>query len=270
MPIIAISRAIFSGGLPIAEKLAERLGYPCAGRDELHESMEQFGLSDELLQSIFLGLQDGVISPSRRVAILNLHRAALLRYVKAGNLVYHGSVGHLLLSSIPNILRVRINASMDKRVHLAMKSRRINHDQAIGIIRKDDQECEAGARCLYDVDWRDPSLYDLVLNVNNISVDNAVEVLFRMEQFETFHASPTSRREYNDLFLSCVVWAELVNHPQLAGADIMVTASEGRVTVHGQVRSKEMVEAIPGVVEKVEGVLSVNCNVVVGSFLWAD
>ena len=265
MSIITISRGIFSGGLAIAEKLADQLQHPCIGRQDLFQTVKQFGLPDLVLKSIYNGDASFMRSPAHRTAILNMYRASLLRCAQGGNLVYHGAVGHLLLSSIPNILRVRIIASIDFRIKVAMKLREINHDQAFAIIKKDDQECDFAARNLYNVDWQDPSLYDITLNLNNISIENAAELLIHMLHQDNFIPSPSSQHEYEDLFLGCVVWAELIKNPETCKADIMVTANDGHIAVHGHASTEKIINTIPIVARQIEGVKEVLCMVDVGS-----
>lgn len=266
MPIITISSGLFSGGISIAESLADKLQYPCIGREELYSSMrEQFGLSDEFFQTVYDDLLRGIASPSRRIAVLNMHRAALLRYAESGNLIYHGAVGHLLLSSIPNVLKARINVSMDLRIQMAMRTRNISYDQAVALIKKDDLECENGARSLYDVDWKDPLLYDIVLNLNHVTVDNGVHLLSQMAEFEHFACSPTSKREYQELTLCSVVWAALLSNPETRSSDIMVTAHGDKVTLHGYVFSAQVADTITDIVNGIPKVKSVEYNIEIGT-----
>lgn len=264
MSIITISRGIFSGGLAIAANLAEQLHYPCIGREDLYRTVKKFGLPDVFLRSIYDGDASFMQSPGNRTAILNMFRAALLKCAQDVNLIYHGAVGHLLLSSIPNILRVRIIANIDLRINMAMKLRNINHNQAFAIIKKDDQECDFAARNLYNVDWQDPSLYDITLNLNNISIENAVSLLIHMSRQNNFIPSSSSHREYEDLYLGCLVWAELFKNPETCNANIMVTANDGYIAVHGHASSEEIVQKIPIVAKNIEGVKEVVCKVDVG------
>jgi len=265
MPIITISSGLFSGGFTIAEKLADKLQYPCIGREELYRSMERFGLTEELHRSLYSSMLHGNVSPGMRIALINMHRAALLLCAENGNLIYHGAVGHLLLSSISNILKVRVNLSMDLRVQSAMRLRSMNHDEAGALISKDDQECENGARGLYDVNWKDPLLYDVVLNLNHISLDNAVELLSRAAEFEDFVCSPNSKKEFQDLTLGSVVWATLLCNPLTSNANLMVTACGGLVTVYGQVSSEQAATAISDIVRSIEGVKTVSSHVGIGT-----
>lgn len=261
MSIITISRGVFSGGRTIAKMLAEQLHYPCIGREDLYQAVNKFGLPDLVQRSIYNGDAAFMQSPANRTAILNLYRAALLNCAQDGNLVYHGTVGHLLLSSIPNILRVRINASIDYRINVGMESRDINHDLAFAIIKKDTQECDFAARNLYNVDWQDPSLYDVTLNLNNISIEDAVELLLHMSRMKSFMPSSSAQCEYKDLYLGCVVWAELFKNPETSNADLMVIAKDGHIAIHGHAGNEKIVSAIPNVAKQIEGVVKVSCMV---------
>ena len=52
MAIITISRGTFSGGKALAERLAERLDYPCLSREEiLQDAADEFGISQEGLSA---------------------------------------------------------------------------------------------------------------------------------------------------------------------------------------------------------------------------
>ena len=53
MAIITISRGSYSRGKEIAEKVAEKLGYECIGRDTLIEASEQFNIPEiKLIRAI--------------------------------------------------------------------------------------------------------------------------------------------------------------------------------------------------------------------------
>ena len=48
MAIIMISRGTLSGGKAVAERVADRLGYPCLSREEtVREVIEKYGISEK-------------------------------------------------------------------------------------------------------------------------------------------------------------------------------------------------------------------------------
>lgn len=134
-----------------------------------------------------------------------------------------------------------------------------DHQKAFTMIQEKDRESEILARNLYSVDWQEPSLYDIIFNLNNVRVENAVELLVHMSMQNNFTPSPSARREHEDLFLGCLVWAELIKSPLTCHSNIMVTANGGRVAVHGHARSEEIIREIPIIANQIDGVKKVIC-----------
>ena len=116
MSIITISRGSYSRGRDVAEKLARELGYDCVSREVVLEASEQFDIPEiQLIHAIedapsFL---DRLTRGKERY--VSYVRAALLKRVQRGNLVYHGFAGHLLLREAPTVLKVRVIAAMEGR-----------------------------------------------------------------------------------------------------------------------------------------------------------
>ena len=152
------------------------LGHPCISREVVLDAAEDSGVKERELQST---LEDPPRfwekTPGRIPAHLNLVRAALLRRAQAGDLVYHGYAGHLLLSGISHVLRVRIIAGTELRIAALMEDYHMSRKEATAHLRKLDIQLIKWTRFLYGVEWQDPSLYDVVLNVDHIDVDGAVD-----------------------------------------------------------------------------------------------
>jgi cytidylate kinase len=200
MSIITISRGSYYRGKEVAEKLAQKLGYRCISRDILLEASEEFNIPEiKLIRAI----QD---SPSilnrltrqkeRYVAYI---RAALLKHVQKDNVVYHGLFGHFFLQDIPHVLKVRIVADLEARVADEVKREGISEARAREIIMKDDEERRKWALHLYGADWWDATLYDLVIHLKTISVNDAVNLLCQLVQLPGFQTTPESQEAINNL-----------------------------------------------------------------------
>jgi cytidylate kinase len=271
MAIITISRGTFSGGKKIAEDLAARVGYPCASLEIIFDAAhKEFGIPEAELKAPFLKRPSfWKQSPGRRIAMHNILRAALLKLSKSGNLVYYGFAGHLLLGGVSHVLRVRIIAGMEYRVAAAMKLCAVTREQAVSMIRNDDKQSIYWARFLYGVDWQDPSLYDVILNLQRVSINGAVETLIQMTGMEEFKPTEASLQAFEDLLLSSMVWAELSKNPWTRLANIRVDAKKGHVTITGDAGSDQIVKAISNMAMHVDGVKELTCDVGVGSnWLW--
>jgi cytidylate kinase len=228
MSIITISRGSYSHGKEVAEKLAQKLGYECISREVLLKASKQFNIPEiKLAQalnsapSIFDRITFG---KEKYVAYI---RAALLNQAKKDNLVYHGLAGHFLLQGIPHVLKVNIIADLEDRVSEQMRRENLSADEARKKLRKEDEELRKWSQRLYGVNTWDPILYNLVIHIGPITVDDAAEVISSVVKLPCFQTTPQSQEILNDLLLASRVQAALVE--EFPGAT--VTAKEGKVQV---------------------------------------
>ena len=200
MPIITISRGSYSRGKEVAEKLAQKLGYECISRDILLEASEQFNIPEiKLIRAIHDApsiLERFTHGKERYVAYL---RSTLLKHVQKDNVVYHGLAGHYFLQGIPHVIKVRIMADLEDRVQEEMRRENISAEEARHILRKDDDERRRWGIQLYGVDTWDPKLYDMVLHIKSLTVDDAVDLISQAAQLPRFQATPESQRLLDDM-----------------------------------------------------------------------
>ena len=265
MAIVAISRGSYTGGIAVAERLATELGHPCTSREVVLEAALDSGVDERELQST---LQDPPRfwekTPGRIPAHLNLVRAALLRRAQAGGLVYHGYAGHLLLGGISHVLRVRIIAGTEMRLAALMEDYHMSRKEATAHLRKLDAQLMKWTRFLYGVEWQDPSLYDVVLNLDHINIDGAATMLAQMTRLDDFQPTDASRKAFENLCLSSFVWAALTKDQRTRTANIRVAADAGAVYITGVAANARIVNAIQEVAAQVNGVQKVDSQVGVG------
>ena len=265
MAIVTISRGTFSGGKAVAETLAQRLQYPCVSREIILDAAKQYGIPEQKLTA---ALQEPPSFwqqvPEKRIAYLSFVTAALLERAKEGNLVYHGHAGQLLLSGISHTIRARVIADMEFRIKAAMQQRDLTREDAIAAIEKVDKERVKWTRFLYGVEWQDPALYDVVLNLEHLTVSAAAETLARMTDLADFQPTAASKRAFDNLLLSSRVWAELTRNEQTKGANVRVQADSGKVTISGSAGTERALEAISNIAMRVGGVREVRSEVGIG------
>ncbi|MBN2032419.1 MAG: cytidylate kinase family protein [Deltaproteobacteria bacterium] len=267
MAMITISRGTFSGGKALAECLSERLGYPCLSREQvLADAAKEYGIAKKDLAAAFSEpslLWEQV--PGKRIAYLKCVTAAILQRAEQGNLVYHGHAGHVLLRGLSHVLRVRVVADMEFRIKAAMDRLNLTRDGAVAHIERIDSERRKWSRFLYGIDWEDPRLYDVVLNLERLSIGGACETIIRMTTLDEFRMSASSEKTLEDVTLSSRVWAALAQNDLTRKAAVKVFAEGGRVIIEGSVGSQKVVDAIPDVVRHVEGVKEISNDVGVGT-----
>jgi cytidylate kinase len=200
MSIITISRGSYYRGKEVAEKLAEKLGYECISREILLEASEEFNIPEiKLIRAIHDApsiLERLTRQKEKFVAFI---RVTLLKHVQRDNVVYHGLFGHFFLQDVPHVLKVRIVGDLEVRVADEVNREGISPDKAREIILRDDEERRKWALYLYGADWWDATLYDLVIHLKTITVDDAVSLLSHVVHLPGFQTTPQSQEIINNL-----------------------------------------------------------------------
>ncbi len=261
MSVITISRGSFSGGKILAECLAKRLGYRCVDRDVIVERAAAYGVSQ---QDIREALEKSPTFLERfkhkRYLYLTLIQAALAEEVRTGRAVYHGLAGHLLLKGGQPILRIRIIAPMEFRIHMLRKRLKYNRADAIAYIEKVDQERRKWTQFLYGVDWGDPSLYDLVINLEHIDIEEACRIISSIVFERCFEFTPECQQKMDDLALASRVRADLVINPSTAELEVDVVAHRGAVIIKGRTSEIAQLEEVTQIASAIPGVVSVDLH----------
>jgi osmotically-inducible protein OsmY len=128
-----------------------------------------------------------------------------------------------------------------------------------------DRERIKWTRFLYGIEWGDSSQYDVVLNLERMSIDGASSAIASMAQLDDFKVTPQSQKSFEDLKVTSGVWAALVKDERTRAASVQVTANSGVVTITGKASAGKVVDAIPVVAGQVPGVKEVKNEVGIGS-----
>ncbi|MEW6336989.1 MAG: cytidylate kinase family protein [Acidobacteriota bacterium] len=241
MAIITISRGSMSGGKALAECVANALDAPCVGREILVDAAARVGVPERVLAEKIErgpGLWER-LTLERRIYVVAV-QSALAEHATAGRLVYHGYAGHLLLRGLPSVLRIRLVAPMEYRIRKEMESSGVDRERAEQAIEHLDQGRLAWTRAMYGVDVRDPVLYDLVINLEVMSIPSACAVVVEAANRPEFLITDEVRSRLRDFTLACRVKLALATHPASRGLDLSVTTAAGVVSISGEVPSAIM------------------------------
>jgi osmotically-inducible protein OsmY len=140
-----------------------------------------------------------------------------------------------------------------------MEQQHLPKPEALAHIKRVDQERREWTRFLFNVDWEDPSLYDLVLSLGGVALETAIETVIGLAKTPEFEC--VSLQALQDRALRFRVLTALAMDFRTRGADLHVTAETGIVTVTGTTHWQEMVDAVPAVVREVEGVREVRSEI---------
>jgi cytidylate kinase len=206
MSIITISRGSYSKGKEVAEKVCQRLDYECVARDAIIDASKEFNILEiRLIRAIHDAptiLERFNYSKEKYLAYLQL---AMLERFQKDKVVYHGLGGHFFVRNISHVLKVRIIADMEDRLKLEMEREKISREEALRILKNDDNERRKWSKYLYGIDTSDPSLYDLVIHIKKITTDDAADIICHTVGLEHFKTTPESQKALNSLLLAARV-----------------------------------------------------------------
>jgi cytidylate kinase len=148
------------------------------GRELINRAARAAGAPEVALAEIDeLGLL--VVKP--RPAAIRLYTqkvAEVIRELAArGDLLVVGRGGQVVLAGEPGVLHVRVVAPRPMRLQVVQERCRITPETAAARIDASDKARAAYLRRYLGVRWDAVSLYDLVLNMAHLSVDDAADVI---------------------------------------------------------------------------------------------
>lgn len=259
MPIITISRGSASGGILLAQGLAKKTGYRLVSREDIIQSASKYGVSAETLEEALLkppGFWERFRHERRRY--LSFVQAALCDQAREDGIIYHGNAGYILLRGISHVLCVHVVAPKSFRIDMLMKRENMLREDAIRYIEKMDQYRKDWTRFLYGVDWLDPDLYDLMINLRTLDIQGAVDILAAAAGREEFQATVESRKAMEDLFLASRVRSSLAANQKTDAVEINIVADAGTIYLKGKIRPPSLIDEVLETVGKVEGVRNIN------------
>jgi len=244
MSIIVISRGSYTYGREVAEKVAQKLGYKCIGREIVIEASKYFNVPEakliDAVENAPSFLERFTYGKEKYIAYI---QAAVLQHLKDDNVVYHGFAGHFFVKDVPNVLKIRIIADLEKRIQIVVEREKIDREKAINFIKRIDKERSKWAQYLYGIDPQDPSLYDLFININEMTIDDAVDIIYHTVKLERFQITTEPKKMIANLALAAEIKASLAE----VIPDAKVDVSNGKVTVYAKsllLEEKQIVKKI--------------------------
>ena len=183
--------------------------------------------------------------------------SVIYELAKHGNGVFLGRGGHILLKSFSCAFHVRVIASRQKRV-ANLLARGFTEQTALRAIEESDRERAGFISYAFGKDWDDPGLYDVLLNMDKLSIPMAVDTIAGIARSEEITScSLDSMETLAKMALSARAEAAIEEAGLSYGPTLSVTVSVaemGTVRLEGtvgdqisKVRAGEVVQAVSGV-----------------------
>jgi cytidylate kinase len=168
-----------SQGTEIAASVAQRLGYTLADQAKLQEAAEAYGMLKSELEEVHERRPTLVTRylTMRHRAYLDMIQTIIYQHARADDVVILARGATVLLSDVPSALHVNTFAPFERRVEVVMAREGISQLLAGQIVRENDQDRAGYMRYLFDQDWMDPLLYDLMINTDVITRQHACSLI---------------------------------------------------------------------------------------------
>ena len=252
MPVITVSRQDGSEGDLVAKMVAERLGFVFLDRAAMVSAAQQEGMSinkalvpeiDEKKPSFWERLDE----ERRRYNLLL--RYLVYDFARRDQCVIVGHGAEAFLAGLNHILRVKLIAPFDTRVKRVMERDRLPKDAAVSAVRQSDRERAGYMKYLFQEDWLNPELYDLVLNTEKLRPETVVGLIVQAAAIQELSPSAASLQVLGDRALASRVEMRLLLDPRIGSTGLRVLSSRGEVTLSGTLATdeeKEIAEMVAG------------------------
>ena len=180
--VYTISRQYGSGGSTLAIKLSELSGYQLIWREVINKAAIQIGSPDMALAVIdefgFLGMYpDEDTCMKFKLAM----EKVVIEKANEGKVIIVGRASQMILKDIPNCFHIRAIASLETRIKNVQRTKNVSEKGAKAQIEDSDRYRQNFLKKMYDVDWNEPSLYDLTINMDRFSPDQIAPWLLKFQ-----------------------------------------------------------------------------------------
>ncbi|MGZ5035263.1 MAG: cytidylate kinase family protein [Usitatibacter sp.] len=255
MAVIAMTQEMASLGKDVALGVAEELGLQLVRHEVGDMVAGRMQVKKSLIRRIREGKASRIEKWSADEKTISIFTAEeVFDLAVKGNVLIRGWGATLLLRPVPHIPCIRVCAPLEVRVKRLMERLETDdEDLARREIEVDDAARAGRMGEHFNVTWGDPTLYDLTLNTERVSIPACVAQVVKLAKSPEFQETPASRQLLADLSLQAKARAALKADPRTAGIDIAVEVKGGRVVARGIVvddHEKALVEkvlqALPG------------------------
>jgi cytidylate kinase len=195
--VITINREVGTGGRTIGRKLAERLSVKYCDKAIVDGLTQKFGLNIQRIEEIkaqkkswwndinnyYNTLVNSTSQPMEaevkldNASMFETEKHILQEIATQTSCVIAGRTGFMVFREWPNHLNIFIQASMEHRVERIMKKENVSEEKARSIIAKLDTDRETYIKKYEDTSRYDTRNYQLVISMDDLSEDDAVEII---------------------------------------------------------------------------------------------
>ena len=195
--VITINREVGTGGRTIGRKLAEKLSVKYCDKAIVDGLTQKFGLNIQRIEEIkaqkkswwndinnyYNILVNSTSQPMEaevkidNASMFETEKHILQEIATQTSCVIAGRTGFMIFREWPNHLNIFIQASMEHRVQRIMRRQNVDENEARDIIARLDKSRETYIKKYEDTSRYDTRNYQLVISMDDLSEDGAVDVI---------------------------------------------------------------------------------------------
>lgn len=259
MYFITFTRKMGTNGSEVARRVASELQYSFYDTEAIESTAREMGFlkdvkeADEKVPSLF----ERLFSHRPEIHLDRLN-SVIYELASRGNAVFLGRGSHILLRAFKCALHIRVTASPEKRIQNLME-RGFDREAATKALHNSDHEREAFMKFAFGVDWDNPELYDMVLNMDNLSVALAADTVVHLARSEEIQArSVDAMKSLEMLGLARRAEAALVEAGFSPTSFSAAVVEPGKIRVTGTVAAGSTRTKVEEILKGVKGVESVD------------
>jgi cytidylate kinase len=263
MSLITVTTSMGCGALSVSKKVAEDLKLEVYDDDRLQQEAVGMGYSSEDLKAFdekAPGLFDRLLR--RRPEIYDeLMAGVIYEVARRGEGIIIGHGAFYFLKDFTCALHLRLHASNPFRINRLVDTRKVSSETALKMIENRDMELKGFLDFLFQIDWNDLSLYDLVINVDKLGIDAAGKMIVNLAEAE--HIQECSLNALSSMEkLSLLMRVEAaVLKDNINPQELQIEVPEpGVVKLTGLINPMRTVAGVTELVKTVAGVEKVVCE----------
>ncbi len=263
MPIISIFSGAFCNEDKVVKAVLKKNEYRLIKDDEIVSSASKISKIQENKIKKAFSAKKSVFNKfthekERSIAYLKL---ALADILLKDNILITGFSIQLIPKEINHVLRCCLIADMKYRVSQALESKNISEQEAIKLIRQEDESRSIWLGSIGKaVDPWDSSLYDIVLPTDKMRTDEIASTINDYAAKEVLQVTEKSKSNIENFYLESKVETVIAEE----GHDVEVKAVNGDITLTVNkhvLMLNRLEEELKAATSKIEGVRSVETKV---------
>jgi cytidylate kinase len=201
--VVTFAVQLGSGGFEVAETVADKLGYRYLDSEVIAQAAALAGVSpdtiaaaerwptfvERMLERLALTtvVSEGVLPtpPTANPATMMLTSADYRQLVEQvvqslaaeGHCVIVGHAGQAILRNKPQVFKVLVHGSKDRRATRLAKEEGIDVKEATSRVKDADRQRIDFFKHVYNIDWLDSSSYDMTINTDDVDSSTAVSLI---------------------------------------------------------------------------------------------